>query len=78
MHHVNGEHLLDETLKELEQEFSERFLRIHRNALVSVLHIEGIERTSQGQYQVRLSGTSQRPVVSRRHAGMLKELLKQL
>src|SRR5690606_37801073 len=52
VYHTQGEHLLDETLKELEEEFSQRFLRIHRNALVSVKHIEAIERSPQGQYQV--------------------------
>ena len=78
VYHVNGEHLLDETLKELEEEFSQRFLRIHRNALVSVKHIEAIERTAQGQYQVRLSNTEMRPIVSRRHVGGLKALLKHL
>lgn len=78
VYHLSGEHLLDETLKELEEEFGNRFLRIHRNALVSVKHIEAIERSSQGQYQVRLAGIDARPVVSRRHAGGLKALLKQL
>lgn len=38
--HKNGSVLIDETLKELEQEFSERFIRIHRNALVSVDYLK--------------------------------------
>lgn len=74
--HRNGEHLLDETLKELEEEFAPRFIRIHRNALVSVKHIEAIERASQGQHQVRLADTEQRPIISRRHVSGVKELLK--
>lgn len=74
--HLQGEHLLDETLKELEEEFGSRFLRIHRNALVSVKHIEAIERNAQGQYQVRLSGCTQKPLVSRRHVGGVKEFMK--
>lgn len=78
VYHTQGEHLLDETLKELEEEFSQRFLRIHRNALVSVKHIEAIERNAQGQYQVRLTNTETRPIVSRRHVGGLKALLKHL
>lgn len=76
--HTGGEHLLDETLKELEEEFGDRFLRIHRNALISVQHIEAVERNSQGQYQVRLTDAVDKPVVSRRHASGLKTLLKQL
>ena len=74
--HRNGEHLLDETLKELEEEFAPRFIRIHRNALVSVKHIEAIERAAQGQHQVRLADTAQRPIISRRHVSDVKELLK--
>jgi two-component system response regulator AlgR len=74
--HRNGEHLLDETLKELEEEFARRFIRIHRNALISVKHIEAIERATQGQYQVRLADTEQRPIISRRHVSNVKELLR--
>jgi two-component system, LytTR family, response regulator AlgR len=76
--HRHGEHLLDETLKELEEEFAGRFVRIHRNSLVSIKHIEALERTSQGQYQVRLADTEMRPVISRRHVSDLKELLKMM
>src|SRR5690606_31471604 len=67
VYHLKGEHLLDETLKELEEEFGSRFLRIHRNALVSIKHIEALERSPQGQYQIRLADTDARPAVSRRH-----------
>jgi two-component system response regulator AlgR len=63
-------------LKELEEEFGARFVRVHRNSLVSVKHIEALERTPQGQYQVRLADTELRPVISRRHVSDLKELLK--
>src|SRR5690606_8815786 len=78
VYHLGGEHLLDETLKELEEEFGERFLRIHRNALVSVRHIEAVVRNALGQYLVRLADTEHQPIASRRHAGSLKNLLKQL
>ncbi len=76
VYYLGGEQLLDETLKELEEEFGSRFLRIHRNALISVKHIEAIERNSQGQYQVRLAGCEQKPIVSRRHVSSLKEFMK--
>lgn len=78
VYHRTGEHLLDETLKELEEEFNGRFVRIHRNSLVSVRHIEALERTAQGQYQVRLADTEMRPVISRRHVSDLKDLLKMM
>ena len=78
VYHTGGEHLLDDTLKELEDEFGERFLRTHRSALVSVPHIQAMERDSEGHYRVRLADTNERPPVSRRHAGALKELLQKL
>lgn len=76
VYHRGGEHLLDETLKELEEEFCGRFVRVHRNSLVSIKHIEALERNAQGQYQVRLADTELRPVISRRHVSDLKDLLK--
>lgn len=78
VHHCGGETLIDDTLKELEEEFPNRFVRIHRNALVAVKFIEGMERTQQGFYQVRLQGIEEKPVVSRRHVGRLRELLSRL
>jgi len=78
VYHINGEHLLDETLKELQDEFAEKFIRIHRNALVSKQHIEALERDAQGQFHIRLTNMQNRPLVSRRHVGDIKELLKSI
>jgi two-component system response regulator AlgR len=77
-YHGDGEALLDETLKELEDEFEGRFVRIHRNALVSIPHIDGLERSTDGQYYVRLEGLDIRPQVSRRHVSPLRKLLEQI
>jgi len=76
--HGEGESLLDETLKELEDEFDGRFVRIHRNALVSIPHIDGLERNNDGQYYVRLQGLDIRPQVSRRHVTPLRKMLDQI
>ena len=35
VHHARGEDLIEESLKSLEDEFGERFVRIHRNCLVA-------------------------------------------
>ena len=77
-YHTEGEALLDETLKDLEEEFDGRFVRIHRNALISLGHIEGLERNTDGQFFVRLEGLDIRPQVSRRHVAPLRKLLDQL
>ncbi len=77
-YHIEGEALLDETLKELEEEFDGKFVRVHRNALVSIAHIKGLERNLDGQYFVRLEGLDIRPQVSRRHVSPLRKMLETL
>jgi two-component system response regulator AlgR len=71
--HVNGEDLIEDSLRSLEEEFDTDFVRIHRNALVSVRYLEGIERSDDGQYFVRLRGCEAPLQVSRRMAGELRE-----
>lgn len=69
----NGrERVVDDSLKTLEQDFAPRFLRIHRNCLVSVAHIEAIQRTPSGQSQLRLRGVEEAQDVSRRHLAQVK------
>ncbi len=77
-YHGDSESLLDETLRDLEQEFEGRFIRVHRNALVSIAHIQGLERGQEGQYFVRLKELDIKPQVSRRHIAGLRKLLDQL
>ncbi|MET0377977.1 MAG: LytTR family DNA-binding domain-containing protein [Spongiibacteraceae bacterium] len=76
--HTGGELLLDDTLKELEDEFGARLLRVHRNALVVLEHIQGLERIELGQYRVKLHNILHGPVVSRRHLPDVRKLLEQL
>jgi len=77
-YHGDTESLLDETLRDLEQEFEGRFIRVHRNALVSITHITGLERDQDGQYLVRLRDLDIKPQVSRRHIPGLRQLLGQI
>ena len=76
--HKNGSVLIDETLKDLEQEFGDYFIRIHRNALVSIQFLEGLEIVTSGQYQVRCRDLDERLAVSRRHLPALRERLQKL
>jgi len=71
--HLKGEDLIEDSLRSLEEEFGASFVRIHRNALVSVRYLEGIERNPEGQYFVKLRGCPGPLQVSRRMAGELKE-----
>lgn len=74
--HGQGEVLIDETLKDLETEFGKRFIRIHRNALLALHFLDGLELVSPGQYQVRIKGVEERLVVSRRHLPDLRETMQ--
>ena len=76
--HKNGSVLIDETLKELEQEFGNQFIRIHRNALISVHYLDGLEVVSSGQYQVRCRELDDRLAVSRRHLPFLRDRIQKL
>jgi len=76
--HTGGELLLDDTLKELQDEFGQRLLRVHRNALVVLEHIQGLERVELGQYRVKLQGLNHGPLVSRRHLPDVRKMLEKL
>ena len=71
--HTQGEDLIDDSLKALEEDLGTAFVRIHRNTLVHSRYLERIERTTDGQYFVHLRGTPERLAVSRRMAGDLKD-----
>lgn len=69
--------LIDDPLKDLESDLGEAFVRVHRNALVAVAHIQGLEREEQGA-RLKLEGVSDGPQVSRRHLAEVRKLLQQL
>ncbi len=80
IHHA-GEVLIDESLKSLEAEFPERFVRVHRETLISLGHLDALERTREGHYQVRMTeeaGGGRCFRVSRRHAASVKQRLREL
>lgn len=64
--HMEGELLIDEALKDLEEEFSASFMRVHRNALVALRHIESLDKDEEGRFFIRLHGREQPVEVSRR------------
>jgi two-component system response regulator AlgR len=71
--HRNGEDLIEDSLKTLEEEFGASFVRIHRNALVNTKFLERIARDASGQHFVHLRGLEGALEVSRRMAGDLKD-----
>lgn len=74
--HKQGQELIDDTLKELEQEFAHKFMRIHRNALICRQLLNGLE-VKDGQYYAILKGIDDKLLISRRHLPEVKEYLAQ-
>lgn len=78
VYHRRGELLIDDTLKELEDEFGPSLLRVHRNALVVREHVLGLERIALGQYRIRLADVEIGPQISRRHLAEVRRALENL
>lgn len=73
-----GELLLDESLKQLEEEFGEQLLRIHRNALVALQHVERLDRDSDGSCRIKLRDMDTALKVSRRHLSQVRRRLREI
>ena len=80
VHHSGSESLIDESLKALELEFADRFVRIHRAALVAVDRIDVLEKAGDGKTRIVLRGDSQgddkQLIISRRHVAEVRRRLK--
>jgi two-component system response regulator AlgR len=74
--HKNGEVLIDEPLKDLEEEFVDKFIRVHRNSLVRKTTIQGLEKCEDGSVALRLNVLEDVVPVSRRHLSEVRKLLK--
>lgn len=71
-----GEALLEESLRSLEERFGDRFLRIHRNALAAKSQLAGLQKELDGRTLVSLKGLDERLEVSRRHLAGVRRFLK--
>ena len=80
VHHSGGKNLIDDSLKSLEDEFADTFVRIHRGALVAVAAIERLEKSSDGKSHVVLRDSSHAAgddlIISRRHVANVRRRLK--
>lgn len=72
-------YLLEASLNELESRYADRFMRIHRNALVSKRAARALEKqhdTAEGEsWALRLNGIDDLLLVSRRQLPQVRELL---
>ncbi|ANQ84156.1 LytR/AlgR family response regulator transcription factor [Azoarcus olearius] len=76
---IEREFVLDEALTQIEHEFGERFLRIHRNCLVARAAVAGVERAGEqdgeAHWEILLTGVPERLPVSRRQWPAVKQAL---
>jgi len=73
------EYLIEDTLARLEQDYPERFVRVHRNCLIARTAVRGFERAgSEGEthWVAVLSGCDEKIPVSRRQNHVVRELSK--
>ena len=79
-HTRSREHLVEEPLSQIEDEFGGVFVRIHRNCLVARRLIRGFERSAETDgeagWSVVLDGTDERLAVSRRQWAQVKALVR--
>jgi two-component system response regulator AlgR len=78
VHHARGEDLIEESLKSLEEEFGERFVRIHRNCLVARHELVELKRGPDGHVQAVLRHGQAPLEVSRRCVSSLRETVRHL
>jgi two-component system response regulator AlgR len=78
VHHARGEDLIEESLKSLEDEFGDRFLRIHRNCLVARHEILELKRDPNGHVHAILHHGDHPLEVSRRCVAQLRDSVKHL
>jgi two-component system, LytTR family, response regulator AlgR len=75
---ADREYLLEESLTKLEEEFGQRFVRVHRNCLVARDAIRGFERRVNAEgdahWEVLLRGVSEALPVSRRQQFIVREI----
>jgi two-component system response regulator AlgR len=80
VHHAGGKDLIDDSLKSLEEEFGDDFVRIHRGAVVAVNKIERLAKGADGKHHVVLRDGSQEArnelIISRRHLADVRRHLK--
>ncbi len=77
---ADRELLLEESLSRLEEEFNQRFVRIHRNCLVAKQYVQSFEKETgeraEARWVVRLRDVAETLPVSRRQQNVVRHLGK--
>ena len=78
VHHEKGQVLVEDALKSLEDEFDERFVRIHRNCLVALQYLSGLTRSADGRVLASVPGVDAVLEISRRNLPSIRSLVRAL
>lgn len=78
VHHAHGQDLVEDSLKALEAEFGERFIRVHRSCLVAASEPHELTRDAQGNDILKLRNDPTPIEISRRCLPVLRRRMKHL
>lgn len=78
VHHAGGQDLIEESLRSLEEEFSQRLIRIHRSCLVAREELRELRRDNDGRVHALLRHGGEPLEVSRRCVSTLRQQLRHL
>lgn len=70
-----GEMIVEESLKSLEEEFSEQFVRVHRSALANIKEVAGIEKDQHGNVVLKFVEHALEIQISRRLQSKVRKRL---
>lgn len=70
------EYLIEESLKVLEEEFSQQFIRIHRNAIVAQHMLTGLTKNNDGHACIQFNDIDDLLEISRRHLSAIRKRLR--
>ncbi|HUH31992.1 MAG TPA: LytTR family DNA-binding domain-containing protein [Rhodanobacter sp.] len=74
--HHDGELLIEESLRQLEEAYPGQLIRLHRNCLVPPARLLGLKTLADGRVLARLDSTDFTPEVSRRNLAAVRKLLR--
>ena len=73
---LTEDYLMNNTLNNFEKELGEKFIRVHRNALISTDYIESLERNDDDQWVVLFRGIPDKVEISRRQTPIIRKWLR--
>lgn len=74
--HRRGELLIEDSLRQIEEDYPDQLIRLHRNCLVPPARLLGMKTLADGRVLARLDGTDSSPEISRRNLPAVRKLLR--